>query len=73
MTNSNQRNSSLNDLRQEIDKIDRELVELISNRARCAQAVAEVKKAEVKAAASEPTTATTASTDIVYYRPDREA
>jgi len=73
MTNNNQRSSSLDDLRQEIDKIDRELVELISNRARCAQAVAEVKKIEVKAAASELTTSAVASTDIVYYRPEREA
>ncbi len=70
MTDINQRNKSLNDLRQEIDKIDRELVELISNRARCAQAVAEVKKNEIKAAASK---LTSASTDIVYYRPEREA
>jgi chorismate mutase/prephenate dehydratase len=64
---NNQRTKSLDDLRQEIDKIDRELVELISSRARCAQAVAEVKKAELKAAAS------AAATDIVYYRPEREA
>ena len=71
MTNTNQL-VSLDDLRQEIDKIDRELVALISSRARCAQAVAEVKKTEIKAA-SELEPATTAPSDIVYYRPEREA
>jgi chorismate mutase/prephenate dehydratase len=71
MTNTNQF-GSLDDLRQEIDKIDRELVALISSRARCAQAVAEVKKIEIKAAGEfEP--ATTTSSDVVYYRPEREA
>lgn len=69
MTN-NQRTKSLDDLRQEIDKIDLELVELISSRARCAQAVAEVKKTELKTAASDTAAA---ATDIVYYRPEREA
>jgi chorismate mutase/prephenate dehydratase len=71
MTNTNQF-GSLDDLRQEIDKIDRELVALISSRARCAQAVAEVKKIEIKAA-SEFEPATTTSSDVVYYRPEREA
>jgi chorismate mutase/prephenate dehydratase len=71
MTNTNQF-GSLDDLRQEIDKIDRELVALISSRARCAQAVAEVKKNEIKAASEfEPTTTT--PSDIIYYRPEREA
>lgn len=51
---------SLDSLREEINSLDSQLVELISARARCAQAVAEVKKA------SEPET-------TVYYRPEREA
>lgn len=50
---------TLNDLRDEIDSIDTQLVELISARARCAQSVAEVKKAS-----NADTT--------VYYRPERE-
>lgn len=51
---------SLEDLRVEIDKIDLDLVELISKRARCAQEVAEVKKAS-------------GENYTVYYRPEREA
>ncbi len=64
MSDNNQSAKSLDDLRDEIDRIDRELVELISSRARCAQTVAEVKKAE---------NASESETDIVYYRPEREA
>ncbi len=51
---------SLDDLRKEIDDIDCKIVELISSRARCAQTVAEVKKAA-------------GDQDTVYYRPEREA
>jgi chorismate mutase/prephenate dehydratase len=51
---------SLSDLRDKIDIIDQQMVELISSRARCAQEVAEIKKAN-------------ASEDTVYYRPEREA
>ncbi len=51
---------SLDDLREEIDDIDCKIVELISSRARCAQTVAEVKKAA-------------GEQDTVYYRPEREA
>lgn len=50
---------TLNDLRDEIDSIDTQLVELISARARCAQSVAEVKKASN-------------ADSTVYYRPERE-
>lgn len=46
-------------LREEIDALDAEIQSLISARARCAQQVAEVKKAEDPAA--------------VFYRPEREA
>ena len=50
---------SLQELREEIDQIDSKIQELISERARCAQSVAEVKKAE--------------DPDAVFYRPEREA
>ena len=45
-------------LRDQIDGIDKHLLALISERARCAQRVAEVK---------------VASGDAVFYRPEREA
>ncbi|MGK2912934.1 MAG: chorismate mutase, partial [Porticoccaceae bacterium] len=45
-------------LRQQIDAIDSQLLQLISARASCAQAVAEAKRQ---------------SGDAVYYRPEREA
>ena len=48
-------------LRNEIDRIDNEIQELINSRAQCAQKVAEVKKQSGKAE------------DIQYYRPEREA
>lgn len=48
-------------LRERIDSIDLQIGELISARARCAQEVAEVKKAHND------------SGEIVYYRPEREA
>jgi chorismate mutase/prephenate dehydratase len=51
---------TLDGLRQEIDRIDGELADLINARARCAQEVAEVKKAS-------------GDTTTVYYRPEREA
>ena len=50
---------NLADLRSDIDAIDAKLVELISARARCAQAVADIKKANNK--------------EAIYYRPEREA
>lgn len=50
---------TLQQLREEIDGIDAKIQQLISDRARCAQEVAEVKKAEDPAA--------------VFYRPEREA
>lgn len=48
-------------LRDDIDRIDGELMQLISARARCAQEVAEVK------------TAARDGADPVFYRPEREA
>ena len=50
---------TLQQLREEIDRLDAEIQALISARARCAQHVAEVKKAE--------------DPDAVFYRPEREA
>ena len=49
----------LKGLRTKIDKLDRDILELISDRARCAQEVARVKQGEDAAA--------------VFYRPEREA
>lgn len=49
----------LNRLRQQIDQLDQQLLDLISDRARCAQEVAKVKTAE--------------DPDAVFYRPEREA
>ena len=49
---------SLSDLRQQIDDLDAQLLELISRRASLAQTVAEIKKQDG---------------DEVYYRPEREA
>lgn len=51
---------TLEALRQDIDRIDGELLRLISARARCAQQVAEVKQAENPEL-------------TVFYRPEREA
>ncbi len=52
--------TSLLALRDQIDSIDTKIQELISERARCAQAVAEIKKSD-------------GSTDTIFYRPEREA
>jgi chorismate mutase/prephenate dehydratase len=51
---------TLEQLRQQIDALDENIQKLLSARARCAQQVAEVKKAEDPAA-------------TVFYRPEREA
>ncbi|WP_020406770.1 prephenate dehydratase [Hahella ganghwensis] len=51
----------LSKLRDRIDQIDRQLLELISERARCAQSVAEVKLSSGSQG------------DVVFYRPEREA
>lgn len=55
------KNPTLSDLRDSIDNIDQQLVELISQRARCAQTVADIKKSA------------NADENIIYYRPEREA
>lgn len=50
--------ATLADLRKQIDELDQQLLELISQRARCAQVVAEIKRQ---------------NGDDVFYRPEREA
>ncbi|HSC75134.1 MAG TPA: chorismate mutase, partial [Pseudomonadales bacterium] len=50
---------TLQQLREKIDSLDAKIQEMISERARCAQQVAEVKKAE--------------DPDVVFYRAEREA
>ena len=62
-------NRSLEEVRADIDAIDREIQALISRRARCAQRVADIKLAEVQAARD----AGDAEAEVVYYRPEREA
>lgn len=57
--------TSLEDIRKEIDRIDRELLTLMTARAKCSLAVAEVKKAD---AARDNT-----QQAPVFYRPEREA
>ncbi|WP_111640567.1 prephenate dehydratase [Marinimicrobium alkaliphilum] len=59
--NNTAANDKLLALRERIDSIDEQIARLISERARCAQSVAEVKKAE------NPDQA------VLYYRPEREA
>ncbi|QIB64671.1 prephenate dehydratase [Kineobactrum salinum] len=59
----------LNQVRADIDAIDRDIQALITRRAECAQRVAQIKLAEMLAARSrgEPVT------EVNYYRPEREA
>lgn len=51
---------SLEDLRNKIDQIDKDIADLISARASCAQEVGEIKKAD-------------GLDQAIYYRPEREA
>ncbi|MBU2887202.1 prephenate dehydratase [Gilvimarinus agarilyticus] len=60
MTDSDTQQAALLELRDKIDDIDAQIGYLISERAQCAQRVAEVKTAS-------------GSTDAVFYRPEREA
>nr|WP_324259229.1 prephenate dehydratase [Cellvibrio fontiphilus] len=62
MSNELSEVQKLSALREKIDAIDEEIGRLISARAECAQAVADVKKASLPADA-----------DILFYRPEREA
>ncbi|GAA5316953.1 MAG: prephenate dehydratase [Candidatus Pelagadaptatus aseana] len=60
MTDKSTEQQQLAELRDRIDAIDSDIGRLISERAQCAQTVAEVKKANT-------------DEDVVYYRPEREA
>ena len=59
----------LDQVRADIDAIDREIQALLNRRAECAQRVADIKLAEVQAARA----AGDDSAEVVYYRPEREA
>ena len=60
---------NLEQVRADIDAIDQELQALINRRAQCAQRVAAIKQAELAAALERGE----AGTEVVYYRPEREA
>lgn len=57
---------TLDELRKKIDEIDARIQALISDRARCAQQIAHIKAAESPAGAAH-------KTQIIFYRPEREA
>ena len=59
---------NLDEVRADIDASDREIQSLISRRARCAQRVADIKIEAAQAARERGE-----STEVVYYRPEREA
>lgn len=64
----------LDQLRQQIDSIDDQLHQLLNERARCAQAVAEVKTREFEQAqAFESGDSQSSTQQILFYRPEREA
>ena len=60
---------SLDEVREDIDAIDREIQSLISRRARCAQEVADIKMEEVLSAREQGES----EQEVVFYRPEREA
>ena len=60
---------NLDQVRDEIDSIDREIQELINRRARCAEEVAEIKLGE----AGEARERGESDQEVVFYRPEREA
>ena len=59
----------LDQVRADIDAIDREIQSLLNRRAGCAQRVADIKLAEVQAAREQGD----GDAEVVYYRPEREA
>jgi chorismate mutase/prephenate dehydratase len=59
----------LQQVRADIDALDRDIQALINRRAECAQRVAEIKLAEAAAAVERGETVA----EVVYYRPEREA
>ena len=60
MTDSTLPETSLLEIRKRIDSLDSKILQLLSERAKCAESVAKVKRAE-------------GETDINFYRPEREA
>ncbi|MEM1112142.1 MAG: prephenate dehydratase [Pseudomonadota bacterium] len=60
---------SLEQVRADIDAIDRQIQELIAQRAECAQRVADIKLADMVDAQARGEDAP----EVVYYRPEREA
>ncbi len=62
-------NRTLDEVRADIDAIDQEIQALISRRAQCAQRVADIKLQQMQAAQARGE----AETEVVYYRPEREA
>ncbi len=60
---------NLEQVRADIDAIDREIQALINKRAQCAQRVADIKLADVAAARERGET----GAEAVFYRPEREA
>ncbi len=66
MTANGSPEAALHRIRADIDAIDRQIQDLLNRRAVCAQQVAEVKRAELTAAAG-------ATGELSFYRPEREA
>ncbi len=65
---------TLDDLRQQIDSIDSQIHDLLNNRARCAQQVAEVKQREFEQAQQfEAGGDSSSAQQLLFYRPEREA
>ncbi len=62
-------NRDLEQVRADIDAIDREIQALISRRAKCAQRVADIKLEEINAARERGDE----EAEVVFYRPEREA
>ncbi|RTZ65931.1 MAG: prephenate dehydratase [Aquificaceae bacterium] len=60
MSDGNPSTTALLDIRERIDSLDTQILELLSERAKCAEKVGEVKRAA-------------GETDICFYRPEREA
>jgi len=62
-------NPELLAIREQIDALDKEILDLISARARCAQKVADIKMAEVQALMKDQS----GQLEPQFYRPEREA
>ncbi len=62
----------LKQLREKIDNLDQDIQNLLNQRARCAQQVAEVKLADAASGTSSDSFSDQ-STEVLFYRPEREA